>query len=167
MKLLDRAKVHTDRLAAWLVAGLGFLVLFLGYRGTSGTGLIAQQLSYIVSGGIVGLSLVGVGAVLLLSADLRDQWRELYEIHELLERQDESSSTVAGTTPSPQGESSAAAAVLKQGGPEPEQVTLVARVEDPFEEPSGTPTATTRTGRTSRSTPAVARRTARRVTETT
>lgn len=87
MNLLDRARLHADRLAAWLVGALGFLALFLGYRGTSGTGLIAQQLSYIVSGGIIGLTLVGVSGVLWLSADLRDQWRELYEVRAILERQ--------------------------------------------------------------------------------
>ncbi|MFN2537894.1 MAG: hypothetical protein ABR549_07030 [Mycobacteriales bacterium] len=87
MKLLERARVHADRLAAGAVGAFGFLVLFLGYRGTSGTGLIAQQLSYILSGGIFGLMLVAVSAVLWLSADLRDQWRELYELRETLERQ--------------------------------------------------------------------------------
>jgi hypothetical protein len=43
----------------------------------SSQALTAQQVPYIVSGGIGGLFLLGVGAMLWLSADLRDEWRKL------------------------------------------------------------------------------------------
>jgi hypothetical protein len=36
-----------------------------------------EQLPYVVSGGMVGLFLLGLGAMLWLSADLRDEWRKL------------------------------------------------------------------------------------------
>jgi hypothetical protein len=32
---------------------------------------------YVVSGGLVGIFLLGLGGVMWLSADLRDEWREL------------------------------------------------------------------------------------------
>jgi hypothetical protein len=56
---------------------LGALALIMGWVGTSGTGHVAKQLPYIMSGGIAGIVLVAMGAVLWLSADLRDEWREL------------------------------------------------------------------------------------------
>jgi hypothetical protein len=44
----------------------------------------AEQLPYIVSGGLVGVVLVGLGGMLWLSADIRDEWGELHEIARLL-----------------------------------------------------------------------------------
>ena len=56
----------------------------------SGSPYAAAQLPYIISGGIGGIFLLGVGATLWLSADLRDEWRKLDCIEEALrERQGE------------------------------------------------------------------------------
>ena len=46
--------------------------------------LTAQQVPYVVSGGIGGLFLLGVGGMLWLSADLRDEWRKLDSLEQRL-----------------------------------------------------------------------------------
>jgi hypothetical protein len=70
-------RVNADRATAWLLVGLGALALLLGWAGVSGTGLPGAQLPYIISGGVGGIFLLGLGAVLWLSADLRDEWIKL------------------------------------------------------------------------------------------
>ena len=62
----------------------GAIALVLGWCGVADETLTAQQLPYLVSGGIGGLFLLGLGATLLLSADLRDDWRKLDRIEEEL-----------------------------------------------------------------------------------
>lgn len=73
-----------DRLTAWVAIGLGLLALLLGYLGVKDTAYVVEQLPYVISGGLLGLFLLGLGAVLLLSADLRDQWRALLDIRDEL-----------------------------------------------------------------------------------
>ena len=50
----------------------------------SGADLPSKQLPYLVSGGIGGLYILGVAAVLWLSGDLRDEWSRLGEIKTVL-----------------------------------------------------------------------------------
>ena len=66
-----------DRVLAWVAVALGLLLLLIGWLGVSDTGYVFEQLPYVVSGGIGGLFLLGLGAMLWLSADLRDEWRKL------------------------------------------------------------------------------------------
>lgn len=66
-----------DRVAAWVCIAAGAIALIVGYFGVSGTLDTGEQIPYVVSGGIVGLFLLGLGAMLWLSADLRDEWRKL------------------------------------------------------------------------------------------
>jgi hypothetical protein len=75
---------HPDRVGAWLAIVLGAVVLLIGWQGASTTEYPAEQLPYILSGGIGGVLLVGIGATLLLSADLRDEWRKLDRIERRL-----------------------------------------------------------------------------------
>ena len=44
----------------------------------------AAQIPYILSGGVLGIILVGIGATGWLSADLRDEWRKLDDLEGLL-----------------------------------------------------------------------------------
>lgn len=81
-------RAHWDRATAALAAFAGFVVLLLGWVGVSGEGLAAKQLPYMISGGIGGIFLLGLAAVLWLSADLRDEWRVLEEIRAALTDQD-------------------------------------------------------------------------------
>jgi hypothetical protein len=70
-------KDQWDRVGAWVCVIAGAVALLLGYLGVSGTPYIAEQIPYIVSGGLLGLFLLGLGAMLWLSADLRDEWRKI------------------------------------------------------------------------------------------
>jgi hypothetical protein len=71
------ARNQWDRVGAWLCIAGGIVALLVGYFGVSGTLDTGEQLPYVVSGGMVGLFLLGLGALLWLSADLRDEWRKL------------------------------------------------------------------------------------------
>lgn len=73
-----------DRVGALVALLLGGLALLNGWFGVSGTGLTSEQIPYILSGGLVGLFLFGIAAVLWLSADLRDEWRMLADLDEHL-----------------------------------------------------------------------------------
>ena len=66
-----------DRAGAWLCVIAGAIALIVGYFGVSGTLETGKQIPYVVSGGLVGLFLLGLGALLWVSADLRDEWRKL------------------------------------------------------------------------------------------
>ena len=48
------------------VIALGFLAIGLGYNGAAGNIILAAQLPYLVSGGLIGVSLVILGAALLI-----------------------------------------------------------------------------------------------------
>jgi hypothetical protein len=85
MDLMKWFRLQWDRVAAWVAVALGLLVLLLGWIGVSGTEFPAEQIPYIVSGGLLGVFLLGLGAVLWLSADLRDEWRKLDRIEQVLQ----------------------------------------------------------------------------------
>jgi hypothetical protein len=69
-----------DRASAIGLVLLGALAILLGWIGVSGSGLPSEQIPYLASGAIFGIFLLGVGATLWLSADLRDEWRKLEDI---------------------------------------------------------------------------------------
>lgn len=87
-----------DRAAGWAAIAAGGVVLLVGWFGLSGTAFPAEQIPYLMSGGIGGLFLLGVGAVLVLSADLRDEWRKLDALERELSRH--GLETEAGEAPS-------------------------------------------------------------------
>lgn len=74
LKLL---RIQWDRATAAVLAVLGAIALTVGWFGVSGSVYPAEQLPYIMSGGLGGLLLVAAAATLWLSADLRDEWRHL------------------------------------------------------------------------------------------
>jgi hypothetical protein len=77
-------RAEWDRVAGYTLIALGALLLVLGYAGVSGSPYVAEGLSYIMSGGIGGLFMLGAGATLLISADLHDEWRKLDRVEEAL-----------------------------------------------------------------------------------
>ena len=87
-ELIKYLRVQWDRAGAIACAVLGVVMLIVGYVGTSGTEYIAEQIPYLVSGGLTGIVLLAAAAVLWISADLRDEWRELAEQGETLRRID-------------------------------------------------------------------------------
>ena len=82
LKLFFRA--FWDRISAGLLVLTGALALVLGWFGVSGTPLPSEQIPYVVSGGLVGIALIGLGSTLWLSADLRDEWRKLETLEQTL-----------------------------------------------------------------------------------
>jgi hypothetical protein len=77
-------RTQWDRVGAWICIAGGAIVLFAGWWGISGTDKVGRQLPYIISGGLFGVFLLGVGGLLWVSADLRDEWRELWVIRDAL-----------------------------------------------------------------------------------
>jgi len=75
-------RLQWDRAAAWGCVLAGVITLFVGWLGVSGTAFTAKQLPYIAGCGLGGLFLLGTGAMLWLSADLRDEWRKLDSIED-------------------------------------------------------------------------------------
>ncbi len=73
-----------DRVGAVLAIVGGLIALLFGWIGTSGKEYLALQLPYIVSGGLLGIFLLGVGVMFWISADLRDEWRQLHTVAVLL-----------------------------------------------------------------------------------
>ena len=86
MDLLTWVKKQWDRVAAAVIFVVGLLVLLLGYIGISGTSYPAEQMPFMISGGVFGLFLLGTAGILYLSADMRDEWRKLDELDETLKR---------------------------------------------------------------------------------
>ena len=69
-----------DRVSAVVAAFAGAAALIAGWLGVSGTAYPAEQIPYVVSGGLAGIFLLGLAGVLWLSADLRDEWRKLDQL---------------------------------------------------------------------------------------
>jgi hypothetical protein len=82
MNLTRWIRYQWDRALAVGLVVLGSLALLLGYLGLSRNVYPAQQLPYILSGGMVGLFLLGIAGTLWLSADMQDEWRQLRALEE-------------------------------------------------------------------------------------
>ena len=76
-----------DRVGAVAAAAGGLLAAIIGWYGASDETNPAGQIPYVISGGIMGVLLLGIAATLWLSADLRDEWRKLDRLeHQLAAR---------------------------------------------------------------------------------
>jgi hypothetical protein len=84
--ILTILRSEWDRAAALAALVIGVAAMVNGWVGVSGTAYSAEQMPYVVGGGLVGIFLLGVAAVLWLSADLRDEWRKLADLDESLGR---------------------------------------------------------------------------------
>jgi hypothetical protein len=97
MDLLTVLRAQWDRTIAVGAAAFGAVALFLGYLGVSDTPYIAAQLPYFISGGLFGIFLITIAATLWLSADLRDEWREMRLLREAVEASVSPTPTAAET----------------------------------------------------------------------
>ena len=88
MDLTRWVRAQWDRVAAWVLIAAGLVCLLVGWLGVSSTGYLAEQIPYLVSAGMLGLFLLGLGATVWLSADLRDEWRKLDELADLVRDQE-------------------------------------------------------------------------------
>ena len=84
MDLLTLLRSQWDRVAAAACVLLGVVFLVLGYQGVASSPYVAQELAYVISGGLGGLFLLGAGATLYISADMHDEWRKLDRIEEAI-----------------------------------------------------------------------------------
>jgi hypothetical protein len=78
--VLSWLRAEWDRVAGFGLIALGAIALVIGYQGVNDSPYVAEELAYIISGGLGGLFLLGTGATLLISADLHDEWRKLDRI---------------------------------------------------------------------------------------
>jgi len=85
MDLVKVLQAQWDRAAAIAATIAGAILLILGWYHVSDTGFVSKQLPYIASEGLGGVFLLGMGGMLWLSADLRDQWRELRTLNRKLD----------------------------------------------------------------------------------
>ena len=90
MELLTFLRRQWDRAGAVLAVLVGVVMLIVGWAGVSGSGLAAEQIPYVISCGVGGLFVLGIGAVLWISADLRDEWHKLDAVEDAIraERRD-------------------------------------------------------------------------------
>ena len=87
MEFLSWVRDQWDRVGAIVLVVAGALALLFGWLGISDAVLPSEQLPYLLSGGLFGVFLLGLGATLWLSADLRDEWRKLDRLEELVRGQ--------------------------------------------------------------------------------
>lgn len=72
-----------------LLAVAGFIAMFLAWNGAAGKDFVQGQLPYVISGGLVGISLVGCGlTVINVQARRADQTELLNRLETLLEARD-------------------------------------------------------------------------------
>lgn len=100
--LLTWLRAQWDRVAAVVLLVAGGILVIAGYFSVSGADAIDDQLSYLASGGIAGLFCLGLGASLLISANLGDEWRKLDELVKTVRGQDSHTDDIvhaAGSAP--------------------------------------------------------------------
>ena len=79
------ARSQWDRLIAMGVALVALIAVGLGWLGVATSSYVAEQIPYVVSGGILAIILMSLAATLWLSADMRDEWRKLDQLGEKLD----------------------------------------------------------------------------------
>jgi hypothetical protein len=100
----------TRPVVGWVLAGLGVIAIAIGYFGVSRESLVAKQLPYLISGGIGGIALVGAGAALVATEDLR-RFRTRLDRLETMVGDLHSVLLSRADAPSPNGQRPAAAAL--------------------------------------------------------
>lgn len=69
--------VEWDRALAWVLVGAALVGLLWGYRHLAGSPFGAEEVAYLISGGLSALVLLLSGVALLITADLRDEHSKL------------------------------------------------------------------------------------------
>lgn len=86
MEIKTLLRANWDRSLAVILVLAGIVMLIIGWFDVSGTGLVAEQNPYLMSGGLGGIAMLIVGCTTWLSSDLQDEWRRLDAIEERLEK---------------------------------------------------------------------------------
>ena len=82
MKIVELCRNQWDRTAGVVLVVVGLVALVGGWIGASDAVLTFEQIPYLISGGLAGMSLIVLGSAVWLSADLRDEWRKLDSMEE-------------------------------------------------------------------------------------
>jgi hypothetical protein len=77
-----------DRVIGWTCVAGGAVLTVTGALSVSAAQDQLDQLSYLATGPALGLFLLGLGAILVVTADLRDDWAKLDEVAAALQRRD-------------------------------------------------------------------------------
>jgi hypothetical protein len=104
----------------WILVGGGLLLVLIGYLGISREALVAKQLPYLISGGIGGIALVGFGAMLVGTEDLKRTQERIDHLEDLvtdlhaalLSRPDAPVLSSNGDSAGPRAEGASSAATL-------------------------------------------------------
>ena len=81
----DRLTDFTLRAAAALLTVAGLVAVLVGYLGVRDQSHIELQLPYLISGGLGGLVLMGLGALVLIQYQMRVQARRFAEVTDVLD----------------------------------------------------------------------------------
>lgn len=109
MNLHNLLRNQWDRAAAAALVVGGLVALLVGWIAVTDTILTFEQIPYLMSGGLLGVCLVVLGATLWLSADLRDEWRKLDRLEEAVREAAVGETDVReATTPASAGEDAGA-----------------------------------------------------------
>jgi hypothetical protein len=107
-----------DRVIGWTCVGGGALLTLSGALNVSRARDQLDQLSYLASGPAIGLFLLGLGTILILSADLRDEWSKLDEVmSELRGQRSPAEISLADAPAAPATEAPANIVALRAGLP--------------------------------------------------
>jgi hypothetical protein len=81
------ARLRDPRLVlGWVLCITGAIAVFVGSWGVSDTLDPGKQLPYIISGGIGGVFLLGVGAALVFQSDMAEGRREVRELRSVVDQ---------------------------------------------------------------------------------
>jgi hypothetical protein len=75
----------TRPVVGWALGAIGAIAILIGWIGVSGESVVAKQLPYLISGGIGGVALVGAGAALIATEDLRRYRDRLDRLESMVE----------------------------------------------------------------------------------
>jgi hypothetical protein len=81
---VSRLRAQWDWIVGFVLMGMGGVMVVVSSISVSGSRYASDQLSYIVSGGLGGLLLLGAGATLVITAGLADEWRKLDRLEDAL-----------------------------------------------------------------------------------
>ena len=73
-------RANWERVIGWSLLGVGGIALIVGVLQVAQAKYVVDQLSFLMSGGLVGLGCVALGSALLVTATLHDEWRKLDRI---------------------------------------------------------------------------------------
>ena len=84
MRILTVLRAHWDRTLAAALVLVGAIAITSAAVQARETILAFEQLTLLITGGITGLALIAVGLATWLSADLRDEWRQMKTLEDAI-----------------------------------------------------------------------------------